>query len=50
MSASSEIVRLTEFALGPAEEDEPWDVYRKRELLRKFDERVVDLDRRYEWI
>ena len=37
-------------ASDPTEEDEPWDVYRKRELLRKFDERVVDLDKRYEWI
>lgn len=37
-------------ASDPTEEDEPWDVYRKRELLRKHDERVVDLDKRYEWI
>ena len=34
----------------PTEEDEPWEVYRKRELLRKHDERVADLDKRYEWI
>ena len=37
-------------ASEPTEEDEPWDVYRKRELLRKNDERVANPRGRFEWI
>lgn len=38
-------------ASDPTEEDEPWEVYRKRELLRKHDERVANRwpADRYEW-
>ena len=34
----------------PADEDEPYDVYRKRGLLREHDERVAHRRRWYEWV
>jgi hypothetical protein len=37
-------------ASEPAEEDEPYDVYRKRGLLREHDERVANPRRQYEWV
>jgi hypothetical protein len=37
-------------ASEPTEKDEPWEVHRKRELLRKHDERVVNPRGRFEWV
>jgi hypothetical protein len=37
-------------ASGPAEDDEPYDVYRKRELLHQHDERAANFRGRFEWV
>ena len=36
-------------ATPPAEEDEPYEDFRKRELMRRYDEQMDRPRRRYEW-